>query len=104
MENQIMQWRHRLPDLTADHSDDEAAILAAIEVQEQLGAFKGATRRRIEELRQVTMALGDRVNILRRARDDTWVNDRLTTEVDRASATLSDRMAGITTGYQKQVS
>ena len=70
-ENQIQRWRYRLPDLTADDSYDEA-IVAAVEVQEQLGQFKGATRRKIEELRQVIMALEDRVNILRRSRDDTW--------------------------------
>ena len=72
MANQIMRWRYRLPDLTADDddSDEEATIVTAVEVQEQLGAFKGATRRKIEELRQVPMALEDRVNIFRRSRDD----------------------------------
>ena len=92
-----MRWRCRLPDLTADDSDDEATIVTAAEVQEQLGAFKGATRRRIEDLRQVTMALEDRVNILRRARDDTWelVNDRVTAALDRISTTLSDRVTRI---------
>ena len=50
------------------------------------------------------MALEDRVNILRRSWDDTWelVNDRLTIEVDRASATLSDRIPGIERIVQSQ--
>ena len=95
MENQVTQWRYRLPDLIADEgdSDEELVAVTAVEVYEQLGGFKGATRRKIEELRQATVALEDRLNILRRSRDDAWqlVNDRLTTEVDRASATLSDR-------------
>ena len=97
-ENQIQRWRYRL--LTIDGSDDEA-IVTAVEAHEQLGQFKGATRRNIEEVRQVIMALEDRVNILRRSRDDTWqlVNDRLTTEV---SASLSDRVAGIERQMQSQ--
>ena len=43
------------------------------------------------------MGLEDRACILRRSRDDTWqlVNDRLTNEVDRASASLSDRVEEI---------
>ena len=43
------------------------------------------------------MPLEDRMNIRRRSRDDAWqlVNERLTTGVDRASATLSERIAGI---------
>ena len=89
--------------MTADDSDDEATV-TAFEVQEQIGQFKGASRRKIGELRQVIMALEDRVNILRRSRDDTWqlVSDRLTNEVDRASATLSDRVAGIERQMQSQ--
>ena len=68
-----------------------------------LDSPKGATRRKIEELRQVIMALEDRVNILRRSRDDIWlVSDRLTNEVDRVSATLSDRLAGIERQMQSQ--
>ena len=98
MENQIIRWRHRHPNLTEDDdgdSDEEVSMLTAHAICEHLGALQGATRRKIEELRQAIMAHEDRVNILRSSRDDTWqlVNDRLTTEVDRASATLSDRIA-----------
>ena len=48
MENQIMRWRYRLPDLTADDddSDEDVTVVTAVEVQEQLGAFKSATRRK----------------------------------------------------------
>ena len=68
MENQITRWRHRLPELTDDDDDDdddgdegdsdeEASMLTAQAVYDYLGAFKGATRRHIDELRQVIMSL-----------------------------------------------
>ena len=49
-------------------------------------------------------AMEDRVNILRRARDDAWelVNDRLTSEADRASATASDRGSEVERLVQSQ--
>ena len=37
-ESQIIRWRHRLPDLTDD--DDDQPIVTAVEVHEQLNAFK----------------------------------------------------------------
>ena len=75
-----------------------------LEVQEQLNGFKGATRRKIDDIRQVIMALEDRVNILRRARHETWelANDRLTSELDRTSTSLSDRLTGLERMVQSQ--
>ena len=47
-------------------------ITTAIELHEEFHAFKAADRRRIEEIREVITAIEERVNILRRAQDDTW--------------------------------
>ena len=90
--------------MTDDESDDR--VVTAFEMQEQLNGFKGATRRRIDDVRRAIMALEDRVNILRRARRETWelVNDRLTSELDRTSASLSDRLTGPERLMQSQAS
>ena len=42
------------------------------------------------------------VNIVRRSQDDTWdlVSERLTSEVDRASATLTERVAEVERAVQ----
>ena len=71
--------------------------MIGIEVQEELQEFKVADRRRIEEIRDVISALEERVNIFHRSRDDTWelISDRVTSEMDRASATLSERVTEV---------
>ena len=69
MQNQIVRWRYRLPDMAAD--DETETLVTAIEVREELQAFRGADRRRIAEIREVIKALEDRVSIIWRARDET---------------------------------
>ena len=80
--------------LLGDQIDE---VTTAIEVQEELQAFKAADRRRIEEIREVIPAIEERVNIVRRSRDDTWelISDRVTSEMDRASATLNEHVAEV---------
>ena len=67
-------------------------ITTAIELQEAFHALKAADRRRIEEIREEITAIEERIRILRRSRDDTWelFSDRVTSEVDRAAATLNE--------------
>ena len=101
-ENQIIRWRYRIPDLTDDESSER--IVTAFEVQEQLNGFKGATRRKIDDVRQAIVVLEDRVNILRRARNETWelIKDRLTSELDRTATSLSDRLTRLERMMQSQ--
>ena len=101
-ENQIIRCHYRLPDLT--DSDDEQRVITAVEVQEQLYTFKDTTRRRIQELRQVTLSLDERVNILQRARSAAWelVSHRLNSELDRTTTSLSDRMTELENMMQSQ--
>ena len=100
IESQIERWRHRLPDVLFGDQMDEVAT--AIELQEEFLALKAADRRRIEDIREVIASSEERVNILRGSRDDTWevVSDRLTSEVDRVSATLTERMAEVERAVQ----
>ena len=49
-ENQILRWRHRLPELTND--DEQQPIVIAVEVQEQLNQFQEVTTSKIHDVRQ----------------------------------------------------
>ena len=69
-ESQIIRWRYRLPDLT--DNDDDRPVVTAVEVQEQLNAFKDMTRRKIQDVRQETHSLSEKIGILERARSETW--------------------------------
>ena len=66
-------------------TDDPEEAVTAIELQEELRAFKEDDRGRIQEIRGVVSAIEERVNILRRARSETWdlLSERLTSEMDR---------------------
>ena len=72
-------------------------ITIAIEVQEEFQALKVADRRRIEEIRDVISAIEKKVNVFRRSREDTWdlISEKLTFEIDIASATLTERVAEV---------
>ena len=80
-------------------------IRCSIELQEELQAFKVADQRRMWELRNAINDLEAKVNILHtRSRANTWevVSDRVTSEIDRISATLNERMTEVERAVQTQ--
>ena len=72
-------------------------VHASIELQEQLQAFMGGDRVRTQEIGDVITGIEERVNTLRRSRDDAWevISGRMTSEVDRVSATLNEQVAEV---------
>ena len=100
IEDQTARWRYRLPNMMLGDQLDE--ITTAIELQEEFHAFKAADRRRIENIREVITAIEERVNNLRRSRDDTWelLSDKATPEMDRAPATPNERVAEVERAMQ----
>ena len=107
-ENQIIRWSYRLPDMAIDDDDDNdhpaETVVSAIEVRKELQTFQDAVRRKVAEVREVITAIEERMNILRRAQEDAWelVTDRVASEVDRASATFSDRVTEVERVVQSQ--
>ena len=76
-------------------------VHTSIELQEKLQALVRADRRRIEEIND----LEAKVNILHtRSRATTWevVSERVTSELDRMSATLNDRLTELERAVQTQ--
>ena len=59
MERQIHRWRHRLPDLTDDESQEP--VVSAIEVQDQLSQFQESTRTKVRDVRH-EISLNERCN------------------------------------------
>ena len=55
MEQQIIRWRYRLPDLTDDHSRER--VVTAVEVQEDLNKFKDKTMEKVREVNNALVAL-----------------------------------------------
>ena len=77
-------------------------ITTAIELQEEFHAFKAADRRGIEEIQEVITAIEERVSILCRSQDGAWehISDKVTSDMDRASAMLSERVAEVEQAMQ----
>ena len=92
-QGQVEHWRNRLE----PQSMDAWWIHTSIELQEQLQAFIRGDRARIQEIRDGITGIEERVNVLRRSRDDIWevVSDRVTSEVNRVSAMLNERVAEV---------
>ena len=94
-ENQIIRWRYRLPDMASDLKDDNdppmATVVSPVEVREELQTFQDAVRRKVAEIREVITTIEERMNILRRAREDAWelVTDRVASELGHQRLCLS---------------
>ena len=102
IEGQVERWRNRLQPQSIDGRMVD--VHTSNELQEELQAFKRADRRRIEEIRRAINDVEAQVSILHRSHADTWevVSDRVTSEIDRVSATLNERMAEIERAVQTQ--
>ena len=92
MEQQIIKWRYRLPDLTEDDSREN--VVTAVEVQEELDAFKYTVMRKIRELATSLAALEGEVRLLERDRDESWeaVSHKVSTLVDGSMSALTERL------------
>ena len=92
LEQQIIKWRCRLPDLTDDTSRDR--IVTAVEVQEDLSKFKDVAMRRIRELTTTLTALEEEVRVFERDREESCeaVSHKVSTLVDDSVSALTERL------------
>ena len=93
MEQQIIKWRYRLPDLTDD--DSRERVVTAVEVQEDLYKFKDVAMRKIKELTTTLTALEGEVRLFERDREESWeaVSHKVSTLVDDSVSALSERLS-----------
>ena len=102
IENQIIKWRYRLPELTDD--DSEERVVSAVEVQEDLDEFKEVVLRKLKDLLTNLNALRGEVHLLEREKDESWeaVNHRVSTLVDDSVSALTERLSELERTVQSQ--
>ena len=93
MEQQSINWRYRLPDLTDDNSRER--VVSAVEVQEELNGFKDMVMRKIRELTTTLTALEGEVRVLEQSREESWeaVSHKVSTLVDDSVSALTERLS-----------
>ena len=93
MEQQIIKWCYRLPDLTDD--DSRERVVTAVEVQEDLYKFKDVAMRKIRELTTTLTAIEGEVRLFERDREESWeaVSHKVSTLVDDSVSALSERLS-----------
>ena len=64
LEDQIIKWRYRLPDLTDDDSNER--VVSAVEVREELDEFKEVVLRKLKEFLTNLNALQESVRLIDR--------------------------------------
>ena len=78
LENQIVKWRYRLPELTDDESQEK--IVSAVEVREELDEFKDAVYRKLKEILTSLNTLRESVRLIENDQEESrkfcWITDR----------------------------
>ena len=93
IENQIIKWRHRLPELTDDYSTER--VVSAVEVQEDVDVFKEVVLKKLKEFTTNLNALQGEVRLLERDREESWeaVSHKVSTLVDDSVGALTERLS-----------
>ena len=93
IENQIIKWRYRLPELTDDDSTER--IVSAVEVQEDVDTFKEVVLKKLKEFITNLNALQGEVRLLERDRDESWeaVSHKVSTLVGDSVGALTERLS-----------
>ena len=93
IENQIIKWRNRLPELTDD--DSRERVVSAVKVQEDLDEFKEVVLKKLKELITNLNALQGEVRLLERDREESWeaVSHKVSTLVGDSVGALTERLS-----------
>ena len=93
IENQIIKWRYRLPELTDD--DSEERVVSAVEVQEDLDELKEVVLKKLKDLLTNLNALRGEVQLLEREKEESWeaVSHKVSTLVDDSVGALTERLS-----------
>ena len=70
LEDQIIKWRYRLPELTDDESKER--VVSAVEVREELDEFKEVVLRKIQWILTNLDSLQESVRLLENDREESW--------------------------------
>ena len=93
IEDQIIKWRHRLPELTDDDSTER--VVSAVEAQEDLDEFKEIVLKKLKDLLTNLNALRGEVQLLERDKEESWeaVSHKVSTLVGDSVGALTERLS-----------
>ena len=69
--DQVVKWRHRLPELTDDESQEK--IVSAVEVSEELEDFKDTVYRKLKEITTSLQTLQESVRLIGSDKEESWL-------------------------------
>ena len=70
LEDQVIKWRYRLPELTDDESKER--VVSAVEVREELDEFKEVLLRKFREFLTNLNTLQESVRLIENDREESW--------------------------------
>ena len=92
LEDQIIKWRYRLPELTDDESKER--IVSAVEVREELDEFKEVVLRKLKEFLTNLHTLQESVRLIENDREESWeaISHKVSTLVGDFVGSLTERL------------
>ena len=92
LEDQMIKWRYRLPELTDDES--KARIVSAVEVREELDEFKEVVLRKLKEFLTNLNTLQESVRLIENDREESWeaISHKVSTLVEDSVGSLTERL------------
>ena len=92
LENQIVKWGYRLPELTDDESQEK--IVSAVEVKEELDELKDVVYRKLKEMLTSLNTLRESVRLIEKDKEESWeaISHKASTLVEDSVGSLTERL------------
>ena len=102
LEDQIIKWRYRLPELTDDESKER--VVSAVEVREELDEFNEVVLRKLKEFLTNLNALQESVRLIENDREESWeaISHKVSTLVEDSVESLTERLTELEHTVQSQ--
>ena len=102
LENQVVKWRYRLPELADDESQEK--IVTAIEVQEELDELKDVVYKKLQEVLTSLNTLRESVRLTENNKEESWeaISHKVSTLVEDSVGSLTERLMELENTVQSQ--
>ena len=102
LEDQIIKWRYRLPELTDDESQER--IVSVVEVREELDELKEAVFRKLKEILTNLNTLRESVQLIENDKEESWeaISHKVSTLVEDSVGSLTERLTDLEHTVQSQ--
>ena len=102
LEDQIVKWRYRLPELTDDESQER--IVSAVEVREELDELKDVVYRKLKEILTSLHTLRESARLIENDKEESWeaISHKVSTLVEDSVGSLTERLTELEHTVQSQ--